>query len=438
MSKLTDFFPQSSGSASKNAAILLVGGGGGGSAGFVKNVCPACPVPFNTSDICGGYGGGGGGVYIGHIDITEGCTYPVVVGSGGACGCLKPDCAGEPGGAGSPGGLSRFGSFVVGGGGGAGTLCVKHYSPTVDGHCCYYGQPTKMVGNKVGANMGSFGKGKCCYDGCCAISHCPIKHHNGNERGNHVDLTEFHVYDECSAGGGFQGHHMGCISPTCDIYHRNFSIGMGAKALTPTGCWSGGWELVPTFYGLAVIPCDTCNSACKERIVYCCGPTCCYSPTGPNRPDTPPTVCSEWTCNTCMIECGKWIATNWVLGNSRIGYKTGMGPAAAVPDGPLCCMENLHCMMPPIANTGAGGFNHICPANRPCFQGFTPIGNGCFCSSNPCYAFSATGDAGVVYIVYDCSLGAASSTPGAVDCTPVTGPNGYRSYRYTSSGSFTL
>ena len=64
MSKLTDFFPQSSGSASKNAAILLVGGGGGGSAGFVKNVCPACPVPFNTSDICGGYGGGGGGVYI--------------------------------------------------------------------------------------------------------------------------------------------------------------------------------------------------------------------------------------------------------------------------------------------------------------------------------------------------------------------------------------
>jgi hypothetical protein len=432
MSNLTDFFPQSSGSSSKNAAILLVGGGGGGSAGFVKNLNPACPVSFNTAETCGGYGGGGGGVYIGHLDITEGCTYPVIVGSGGACGCLKPDCAGEPGGAGSPGGLSRFGSFVVGGGGGAGTLCVKRYTPTYSGFCCFYCQPTKMVGNKVGANMGSFGKQKCAYQGCIAIPISPVQHGEGNERGHHQDLTEFHVYDECSAGGGFQGLFTGCASPTCDMYHRNYSVARGAKAVTPTGCWTGGWELVPSFYGLAVIPCDTCNPGCKERIVYCCGPTCQY----PGRPDGGPS--STWTCNQCMPVCGKWIATNWELGNSRIGFKKGMDSLAAVIDGSLCCMESPWCMMPPVANTGAGGFNHMCPANRPCFPGFTPIGNGSFDASNPSYAFSATGDAGVVYIVYDCSLGAASSTPGAVDCTPVTGPQGYRSYRYTSSGSFTL
>ena len=74
--------------------------------------------------------------------------------------------------------------------------------------------------------------------------------------------------------------------------HRNFSIGQRPNmdsTLPDLGVTVG--ISTPVFFGLAVIPCDTCNSSCKERIVYCCGPTCYYSPSGPNRPDTPPTVC---------------------------------------------------------------------------------------------------------------------------------------------------
>ena len=41
--------------------------------------------------------------------------------NGGACGCLKPEIDGEPGWW-INGGLSRFGTFVVGGGGGAKTF----------------------------------------------------------------------------------------------------------------------------------------------------------------------------------------------------------------------------------------------------------------------------------------------------------------------------
>jgi hypothetical protein len=52
--------------------------------------------------------------------------------------------------------------------------------------------------------------------------------------------------------------------------------------------------------------------------------------------------------------------------------------------------------------------------------------------------FQVAGDSGVAIIVYPCPRGAATSSPGAVDCTPVTGPLGFRSYKFTSSGSFTL
>ena len=133
----------------------------------------------------------------------------------------------------------------------------------------------------------------------------------GRELGHSVDLTEFHVYDECSAGGGFQGLNQCCYSSTCEVMHRNFSIGQGANIeLNAPGSWCDGWNINPVFFGLAIIPCDTCNSACKDRIVYCCGPTCYYSPSGPNRPDTPPTA--EFGLVLVMHDAfSKWIASNW-------------------------------------------------------------------------------------------------------------------------------
>jgi len=440
MSNLTDFFPQSSGGSSsgKNAAILLVGGGGGGGAGYIDIPATPCPAGCFEPDVCMGYGGGGGGVFVGHINITAGCTYPVVVGAGGACGCMKPDCAGEPGGAGGQGGLSRFGSYVTAGGGGAGTLC---YSRTPS-------DPTKYVANGIGANFGSFAKsvlGSCgpgynfvvcnvygeptCPDGYTPQSRC------GTQLGNSIDITEFHVYDDESAGGGFQGLNQNfyhcCDS---DVRFRNVSVGQGNIAEVTNNCWTNGFNLVPTFYGLALIPCDTCNPTCKERIIYCLGPTCSF----PTRPDAGPNV--SWPTDLsspatmcCMRKCGKWLAVNWILGNSRIGRKMTGGTRNLSS---LCCGYDPQCNIPPVAHTGAGGFNQACRSTT--YHAGGPCGCNFFCICNDCYKHDATGDAGVVYIVYDCDLGAATSTPGATNCTPVTGPQGYRSYRYTSSGSFTL
>ena len=65
----------------------------------------------------------------------------------------------------------------------------------------------------------------------------------------------------------------------------------------------------------------------------------------------------------------------------------------------------------------------------------------CNCPNTGSGAFSTScnGDSGVVLVAYPCTLPAATSFPGAVDCSPVSIPqNGYRTYKFTSSGSFTL
>ena len=63
--------------------------------------------------------------------------------------------------------------------------------------------------------------------------------------------------------------------------------------------------------------------------------------------------------------------------------------------------------MPPVPNTGGGGgFNHLCPGANFFMSPNVPTdGTNMFLFKNPCYSYwSSTGDAGVVYVVYDCSL----------------------------------
>lgn len=139
MSVLSQFFP--SGETIK-ADFVLVGGGGGGAAAAaaptsVFPVAGSCAL-LHRSSFSGG--GGGGQVTIGEdYEITKGRTYSIVIGSGGAGGCLLPNPAavispdilavgpsapfaactawGTPGGT---GGTSFFGSVTaLGGGGGA-------------------------------------------------------------------------------------------------------------------------------------------------------------------------------------------------------------------------------------------------------------------------------------------------------------------------------
>ena len=73
---------------------------------------------------------------------------------------------------------------------------------------CYQGQTTKYVANKVGANFGSFGKGKvsgcgpsyeipyCLWGGSTCTAAIKVFDEHGLNLGVNVDITEFHVYDE--------------------------------------------------------------------------------------------------------------------------------------------------------------------------------------------------------------------------------------------------
>lgn len=428
MSNLTDFFPSSSGSSENNAWILLVGGGGGGGAGI--RVC--CYSPPGTGSIhygCLGFGGGGGGVYVGGFQICPGVSYPVVVGAGGACGCMIDACIGEPGGAGSSGGLSRFGNCIVMGGGGSGTFCYQYCGPAPSDCRLKEG---KIVPNKNGANTGTMMRN--IPGGICAG--CAYR----NERAYMLTrnaIDGFRVDSNDSAGGGIQVPYdeqfAGCSPPSNGCLRQcvtSWSVANGyVLQCNPT---KDSWELKSTFFGLKIVP-DSTAPTCTGHIVYCCTPT-----TIP--PGTNPGACGGDICAGCRGKgLGYFPAAGFNLGVSRnVERCQPKSPCCSDATGTFIPIDSSWStctiqLEPHIANTGNGGMNHIC-SGHPCY----PILNTGFnCEGSP-FFWSATGRDGVVYVVYDCSLGAASSTPGAVDCTPVTGPDGYRSYRYTSSGSFTL
>jgi len=425
MSRLSDFFSLSDTSSTTttptdaNAWVLLVGGGGGGGAGFKQICCPA-----QNFYGCIGFGGGGGGVYTGGFRICPGVSYPVVVGAGGACGCLKDECAGEPGGAGSNGGISRFGNCIVMGGGGAGTICFEYCgsSPTP----ALRPGAGKFVDNKHGANSGSIMRDYC-GPTCGVFQDRNVNNHlnvMGSIDGFRADSTD-------SAGGGIYILHSGKFAPGNPILNScimsrqvQFSVADGyILECNPT---NDSWELKSTFFGLKLIP---EIPTCPDFVMYCCTPT-----TIP--PGSLPAPCGGDSCLDCYGYCYKKIpAANYQLGVSRNQEACSLGSPCcpgATPN-PITYGACNSLLQPHIANTGAGGLNQYCPGH-PCYPA---VCNNYNCVPSP-FHWSATGTDGVVYIVYDCDLGAASSTPGAVDCTPVTGPQGYRSYRYTSSGSFTL
>lgn len=107
-------------------------------------------------------------------------------------------------------------------------------------------------------------------------------------------------------------------------------------------------------------------------------------------------------------------------------------PAPTIPTLTTCCLCTLY-----GACTRLVDWQNGC---TPCpFAGAnTAIGN-CPNTGNGALCPACNGDSGVVLVAYPCVLPAATSFPGAVDCSPVSIPqNGYRTYKFTSSGSFTL
>ena len=425
MSRLSDFFSSSNTSSTTtttptedNAWVLLVGGGGGGGAGMV-NVCTGTTIRENI-----GFGGGGGGVYVGGFQICPGVSYPVVVGAGGACGCLKDECAGEPGGAGASGGISRFGNCIVMGGGGAGTFCwcaTSLPSGYENGMC-----DGKIVPNKHGANSGNMQRMPTDFTGIFL-----------NRNINGYQLTRsgidgFRADSATAGGGGMQTFYTGPFSPPSvpDFRLRSQKVenSVGDGFIVECNPTNDSWELKSTFFGLKLIP-DAVNSTCPNRVMYCCNPTTIPPGTNPN-PQGGDNLAFCYGFSNGYIPAG-----HYQLGVSRNSERCAFGS-------PCFCGQYAQnfsfygcpfLMQVHIPNTGIGGLNQLCPGH----PDYPKVNNPRSSAPAP-FFFSATGGDGVVYVVYDYDLGAASSTPGAVDCTPVTGPQGYRSYRYTSSGSFTL
>ena len=279
------------------------------------------PTCTDAQNIQGwGHGGGGGGVLMAKTDIVEGCTYPVTVGAGGACGCLKPDCWVN---------LEALVPTVV-----IVVLVDIVFSVVVvqerrhsidvpvgtNDICCTNCQwnpnptngPGKFVGNKVGANMGSMFTGCGCYSNPCNIQKRSVYVASGA----HPDINSFRSIDRCSAGGGFQATYYGAQTPpnTSQGYMSNQSVNYAVSdghfleypeegSAPPDGklyhiLWFGNH------------PCDTCNPACCDRIVYCCGPSCNYG------------YCSlSWADSGCFAVNGNIPVLNFGLGNSRIGRR---------------------------------------------------------------------------------------------------------------------
>lgn len=88
------------------------------------------------------------------------------------------------------------------------------------------------------------------------------------------------------------------------------------------------------------------------------------------------------------------------------------------------------------------------PFRSPAFSPLPPtppsLTTNCVIGNCPNTGFGAlcpacNGDSGVVLVAYPCTIPAATSYPGAVDCSPISIPqNNFRTYKFTSSGSFTL
>lgn len=127
MSKLTDFFPQSTSGSSISDAnalnadvyanIIVVGGGGGGS---TTSPSQPSPSPYVGNSVTSA--GAAGGYFCGRYGLSLGVEYPVVI---GAAGAAAPSTVVAPTSFGGRGGNTLFdnGRLTGYGGGGGGSFC---------------------------------------------------------------------------------------------------------------------------------------------------------------------------------------------------------------------------------------------------------------------------------------------------------------------------
>ena len=396
MSLLTDFFPKAGGgggidSQTPNAELAIVGGGGGsGAAGDDRS------------------GASGGEILRGCIYLAPQCTYTVTIGAGGAAGGTDPLCIGLPTGVGSPGGTTCFGKYKAYGGAGALTIDTA-VLPTgcPAGDRCLTACDCGFFA--MSANNGLGGTGAYMYVGCCAFSAtiqqtCSVRFcRNGVVGGNFQMLTDMSDSINFLANSPAPNPQIVDVYP----YGQMYSI-FGNRRITDVGVDDNEARapyLGPTLNCTNICRTNVCNSFYGLEIGGAPYDSCHVgSYTGPGACPTAqlvPTICIPNA--DYLPQCYRFGTQN----RYDSAYHTGF-PS---PDFPpqyreMCCGKML--MQCNYSNMGT--------ASR-C--------TGC------------SGDSGIAVIVYDCSLGAATA-PGGIDCTPVTGPQGYRSYVFNGPGTFTL
>ena len=130
-----------------------------------------------------------------------------------------------------------------------------------------------------------------------------------------------------------------------------------------------------------------------------------------------------------------------------IGTRTSTGTQVC-PEFFGVCLASMPYTYSPAPTVCCLSANFICAMRAGCSR--------TYCCSQPYYiccsdlynytnsahgarSTSCNGDSGVVLVAYPCALPAATAFPGATDCSPVSIPqNGFRTYKFTTSGSFTL
>ena len=380
--KLTDFFPRQSGgidSQKPNSELFLVGGGGGGSYEDVP-------------------GSAGGELYRGCIYLAPQCTYTVTIGAGGAGGStLDISCKGTPDGVGSPGGTTSFGKHKAYGGAGGAT---NFTDPTID--CSAISIP---------GGLGGLGSGQPFYQPCCPC--IPEIDENFNSCFNcitpsvFVESRHFRTTREGAVTGAYASTRSQSANPTganlpsaafyCNFCHDNI---FGRRYITGISTGSG-YDC--TFNTICICIQSTFEYGLKIGGAPYDGEFCAAINDDAITPLQ--TACGD-------IRNATFSQANYVFGCSRSNW----GCKQTLYTGPATQQCRIFARMahiqPNEVNMGAGA----------AFKG----GNG---------------DSGIALVVYDCNLGAATIGPAptnAIDCTPITGPQGYRSYVFEGPGTFTL
>jgi hypothetical protein len=374
MSKLTDFFPSSTGKGNQNAILIMVGGGGGAA----------------TESGIGANNTAGGDVLCTFLNISTGISCPIIVGAGGAAGCTAAPCQGQPGGAGSPGGDSSFGDLIARGGGGAGSrliTCGPCVSPTPysTGYQCrtcttapggvgaIYGITNRIVKALPPSYPGYSGTIAFRYAGgntCCPVQAAPQ----------------------------YSGY--------CTLIPRPIPVkDCFASSVPITTCFPAYTPLAPPTCNSLTISCRVVCSAFFNVELSGQPYSGNFVTSGTNNiPVFPLSTCNNFNRNCLCFDISKNS-----LGCSRYGgdYLPCSGPGPApIP------YFTLQCACASIPNNPNTGHSGRCA--------------GC------------NGDSGVVVLFYPTSIPAASSFPGGIDCTPVSSPFGMRAYKFTSSGSITI